>query len=219
MDSGRPDGATFADWRWRASTLKGHMLIALAREHGLSHEAAEQLFQAACVPMNSGPNLKRRWLARQPPKTCLRVVESVPALTLPASAPSDPPRFAHRALPPRPPLCSYEQGKNVSDTAVLLEIAGKLGLEEEARQRLGAASSGGASGSSAAPADSSRAGAGVECGEGEGAACGAAPGPAPAPAGEEEGVDGELLTSVQQDDATAKTRSVLLYPSLAAGCL
>ncbi len=46
MDSGRPDGAAFADWKWRACTLKGHMLVALAREHGLDHEAEELLFRA-----------------------------------------------------------------------------------------------------------------------------------------------------------------------------
>ncbi|EFN58796.1 hypothetical protein CHLNCDRAFT_140580 [Chlorella variabilis] len=43
--SGRADGATFANWKWRANTVKGHMLVALARKHGRSHEANELLFQ------------------------------------------------------------------------------------------------------------------------------------------------------------------------------
>lgn len=46
IDMGRPDGAAFADWKWRPSTLKGHMLVALAREHGRDAEAVELLFRA-----------------------------------------------------------------------------------------------------------------------------------------------------------------------------
>lgn len=46
INSGAADGATFADWKWRSNTLKGHMLVALAKEHGKDHQAAELLFQA-----------------------------------------------------------------------------------------------------------------------------------------------------------------------------
>ncbi|KAL4858031.1 hypothetical protein ACK3TF_001985 [Chlorella vulgaris] len=44
FDAGRPDGAEFANWKWRANTVKGHMLVALARRYGKSHEANELLF-------------------------------------------------------------------------------------------------------------------------------------------------------------------------------
>lgn len=52
-DAGRADGAPFAGWKWRANTVRGHVLVALARKHGKSHEANAALFA------------KRRALLRQ----------------------------------------------------------------------------------------------------------------------------------------------------------
>ena len=47
IDSGKPDGATFQDWKWRANTFPGHRLIALARQHGKDQETAAKLFDLA----------------------------------------------------------------------------------------------------------------------------------------------------------------------------
>ena len=69
MASGKPDGATFTNWQWRPNTFPGHRLVALARQHGLSHEANKALFQK-----------------------------------------------------------SYEEGKNISSSKVLLEVGEELGL-------------------------------------------------------------------------------------------
>lgn len=70
-NSGKEDGAMFADWKWRANTVKGHMLVALARRHGKSHQANEALFRK-----------------------------------------------------------SYEEGANISDTAVLMEVGRQIGLPQ-----------------------------------------------------------------------------------------
>ncbi|KAI7837679.1 hypothetical protein COHA_008472 [Chlorella ohadii] len=45
IGSGREDGAEFASWKWRANTVKGHVLVALARRHGKSHQANEALYE------------------------------------------------------------------------------------------------------------------------------------------------------------------------------
>ncbi|PSC71556.1 DSBA oxidoreductase [Micractinium conductrix] len=45
VGAGRADGVQFADWQWRANTVKGHVLVALARRHGKSHEANRLLFE------------------------------------------------------------------------------------------------------------------------------------------------------------------------------
>lgn len=45
IESGAPDGARFERWLWRANTLPGHRLVALARSHGKSHAAKEALFR------------------------------------------------------------------------------------------------------------------------------------------------------------------------------
>ncbi|KAL4443051.1 hypothetical protein ABPG77_008542 [Micractinium sp. CCAP 211/92] len=79
--AGRQDGADFANWAWRANTVKGHVLVALARRRGKSHEANQALF-----------------------------------------------------------IKSYEEGANISDAAVLLEVGRQLGLpEEELQAALGGA--------------------------------------------------------------------------------
>ncbi|GAB4815832.1 hypothetical protein N2152v2_002878 [Parachlorella kessleri] len=154
VDNGKPDGAAFANWRWRANTVKGHMLVALARKHGKSHEANELLFKA-----------------------------------------------------------SYEEGKNISDTPVLLDIASKLGLRDEAARALGSGSS-----HAAGPAEGSgqlhNAVAEQSAGVGNSCTPDGVCGPStPASSGElleeeddDEGLDGELLREVEADDATAKQR-------------
>lgn len=44
--SGRPDGATFSDWRWWPNSLKAHQLLLLAQEQGKGREAKEALLRA-----------------------------------------------------------------------------------------------------------------------------------------------------------------------------
>ncbi|KAL4457794.1 hypothetical protein ABPG75_012659 [Micractinium tetrahymenae] len=79
--AGQEDGATFANWAWRANTVKGHVLVALARRHGKSHEANQALF-----------------------------------------------------------MKSYEEGANISEAEVLLEVGRQLGLpEQELQAALGGA--------------------------------------------------------------------------------
>ena len=46
VQSGTPDGATFTTWKFRANTFPGHRLVALARQHGKTHEANLALFEA-----------------------------------------------------------------------------------------------------------------------------------------------------------------------------
>lgn len=114
-------------------------------------------------------------------------------------------------------MCRYERGANIGDTQVLLGVAAKLGLEEEARQRLGAPRSSSAA-AAALTAEAPQGGAaddGASCGLGDGAACAAAPAAAAQQQQqgkeEEESVDGELLREVELDDATAKQRCALLF--------
>ncbi|KAL4524589.1 hypothetical protein Ndes2437B_g03628 [Nannochloris sp. 'desiccata'] len=47
IQSGTPDGATFSSWTWRANTFPGHRLVALAKQHGKSHQVNSLLFQAS----------------------------------------------------------------------------------------------------------------------------------------------------------------------------
>lgn len=47
VDSGKPDGATFSGWKWRANTFSGHRLVALARREGKDQEAVTKLFELA----------------------------------------------------------------------------------------------------------------------------------------------------------------------------
>ncbi|KAL4458460.1 hypothetical protein ABPG75_013325 [Micractinium tetrahymenae] len=44
--SGRPDGATFSDWRWWPNSVKAHQLLLLAQEQGKGREAKEALLRA-----------------------------------------------------------------------------------------------------------------------------------------------------------------------------
>ncbi len=41
--SGRPDGATFSDWKWWPASAKGHQLLLLAQEQGLGRQCKELL--------------------------------------------------------------------------------------------------------------------------------------------------------------------------------
>ncbi|KAL4422151.1 hypothetical protein ABPG77_006840 [Micractinium sp. CCAP 211/92] len=44
--SGRPDGASFGDWRWWPNSVRAHQLLLLAQEQGKGREAKEALLRA-----------------------------------------------------------------------------------------------------------------------------------------------------------------------------
>ncbi|CAL5229761.1 g13145 [Coccomyxa viridis] len=45
-ESGRPDGANFANWQTWPNTLQGHRLVLLAEKEGKASQAEERLFEA-----------------------------------------------------------------------------------------------------------------------------------------------------------------------------
>ncbi|KAK9811679.1 hypothetical protein WJX72_008223 [[Myrmecia] bisecta] len=50
--SGRPDGATFSDWKWWPNTLHAHRLAAFGAKHGKGHETEDRLFR--CIYEEGG---------------------------------------------------------------------------------------------------------------------------------------------------------------------